>query len=41
MKVANETQQQLMAVVASYVNCQQQQQHRNTMSSLGYHYEDL
>ena len=41
MKVANETQQQLMAVIFSYVNSQQQQQHRNTMPSLGYHYEDL
>ena len=40
MKVANETQQQLMAVIGSYVNSQQQQQHRNTMPSLGYHYED-
>ena len=41
MKVANETQQQLMAVISSYVNSQQQQQNQNTKPSLEYHYEEL
>ena len=42
MKVANETQQQLLATIASYVNSQQQQQqHQTNLPTLEYHYEQL
>ena len=40
MKVANETQQQLLATIASYVNSQQQQ-HQTNLPTLEYHYEQL
>jgi len=44
MKSANETQQQLVGVKASYLNVQKQHQRvqqENTLQALEYHYEQL